>query len=105
MPTHLLLRKIARLEQALSQARGVSSSSSASGLNTSMVAIEIPETAKDALENLKAEISKSNCTNKPAILEKLSFLTQRISEAAGGRRKSKKTRKSRARKSKKTRKN
>ena len=107
-PVSLLLRRIKRLEYALSQCRGPISSSTPSApsaLNTSMTALEIPETAQDALASVKAEVSKSNCTNKSAILDKLSFLSQRVSEAAGGRRKSTKTRKSKGkRKAKKTRK-
>ena len=101
MSVSLLMRKIERLERELAQYKSPASlETSVSNLNTSTVAIQVPLSASEALNNLKDEISRSSCKNNPVINEKIAFLTSKIS---GGKRSKKHTRKN-TRKSKKTRK-
>jgi hypothetical protein len=103
MSVSLLMRKIERLERELAQYKSPASlERQVSNLNTSTVAIQVPLSASEALNNLKDEISRSSCKNNPVINEKIAFLTSKIS--GGKRSKSKGTRKN-TRKSKKTRRN
>lgn len=102
MSVSLLMRKIERLERELAQYKSPASlERQVSNLNTSTVAIQVPLSASEALNNLKDEISRSSCKNNPVINEKIAFLTSKIS---GGKRSRKPTRKN-TRKSKKTRRN
>lgn len=103
-PVSLLMRKIERLERALAQCQSPASLArqNVSNLNTSAVAIQVPLSASEALNNLKDEISKSSCKNNPIISEKMAFLRSKMS---GGKGSSKKPTRKNTRKSKKTRRN
>lgn len=90
MSVSLLMRKIDRLEKALSQCQGPAQVTQVSNLNTSTVAIQVPLSASEALTNLKDEISKSSCKNNPVINEKMAFLTSKIS---GGKRRTMRSKK------------
>jgi hypothetical protein len=97
LPVSLLMRKLGRLEKTVQkQAKSLKTIAEEMPSPKGTVAIQIPTTASEALNDLKSEISKSSCKDNRIISDRLSFLTSKMS---GGTR-----RKSKVRKSKKTRK-
>ena len=100
LPVSLLMRKLGRLEKTVAQqAKSLKTIAEDMPSPKGTVAIQIPATAKEALENLKSEILKSSCKDNRVISDRLSFLSAKMT---GGTRRSR-TRRNK-RKSKNTRK-
>ena len=100
LPVSLLMRKLGRLEKTVQQqAKSLKTIAEEMPSPKGTVAIKIPTTASEALNDLKSEISRSSCKDNRIISDRLSFLTSKM---AGGKRSTR--RKSKVRKSKKTRK-
>ena len=94
------MRKLGRLEKTVAQqAKSLKTIANEMPSPKGTVAIQIPTTASDALNDLKSEISKSSCKDNRIISDRLSFLTAKIT---GGKRSTRRNKMSR--KSKKTRK-
>ena len=97
LPVSLLMRKLGRLEKTVQQqTKSLKTIAEEMPSPKGTIAIQIPTTASEALNNLKSEISKSSCKDNRIISDRLSFLSAKM---AGGtrrrrnKRKSKKTRK------------